>query len=468
MLGMMPFDKMPSDVALIDANTFARAAPSVIGLVAVIVFAGLWMSGAHSIYYQLFTLWGIPPFKFPFIDVDGSLAAWECARKGVDVIVMNPCDILERGYNYSPFWMTFDWIPLDRSDRIVVGLALGIGFLISLFALRPPSSAVEMALRLAAVLSTMVVFAVERANPDLLIFILVIIMLTLLRRSHTARGLAYCVAFLAGTIKYYPFVLLGLLVRERLRVGFAIAAGAVIGLIVFWLIYAEQILKGLPGIARGVPFGDMFGAKNLPLGIFKVVEHATASSDVGSKVALVATIFLVLIIAALMIGLWRGSRVPDALYRLHEADHLALLAGALLVTGCFFSGQSVGYRGIFLLLVLPGLFALGQDDAAGPIARAAKYAAFGIPLLMWSEAIRRWIHILAVGEYPPPGFMSVLEQPLDFIAWCIREIAWWLLVIFLVTLLIGLVVGRFSPRVFQPSFPAETKGVTTAGQGARC
>ena len=60
-------------------------------------------------------------------------------------------------------------------------------------------------LRIAAVLSTMVVFAVERANPDILIFILVIAMLYLLRRSFFFRLAGYGVAFLAGTLKYFPW-----------------------------------------------------------------------------------------------------------------------------------------------------------------------------------------------------------------------------------------------------------------------
>jgi hypothetical protein len=439
------------------SNIFARIAPSLVGLVALMVVTGLWLGGAQSVYHELLTLWGIPSFRFPFVDVDGSLAAWECARKGVDVILMNPCDILERGYNYSPFWMTIDWIPLDRSDRIAVGITLGIVFLVSLSVLPPPRSGIEMALRLAAVLSTMVVFAVERANPDLLVFILVIVMLTLLRRSLIARGFGYCVAFLAGAIKYYPFVLLGLLIRERVRVGFGIAWGSIIGLAFFWFIYAERIIEGLPGIARGVPFGDMFAAKNFPLGTFQVAQHVTASSGIASRVAAIATISLVVIVTGLMVRLWRGSRIPDALYRLDESHRLALLAGALLLSGCFFSGQSVGYRGIFLLLVLPGLFALGRDDTVGAIAPAARFGAISIPLLMWAEAIRCWIHIIAAGQYPPPGFMSVLEEPLDFIAWCGREIAWWFLVAFFITILLGFVVNRFSSTVLRHSIFAQPK-----------
>ena len=75
----------------------------------------------------------------------------------------------------------------------------------------------------------------------------------------------------------------------------------------------------------------------------------------------------------------------------------------------------------------------------------AEYPA--IPFLMWAEAIRLWVHLAAVGEYPPPGFMSVLDQPADFIAWCGREIAWWLVIGFLATLLLNFVVYRIATMV---------------------
>ena len=265
---------MRSHTMLAEPDLFSRIAPSLVGLVALIVVTGLWLGGAQSAYDQLLSLWGIAPFRYPFLDGDGALAAWECARKGVDVILADPCDVLKRSYNYSPFWMTIDWIPLGRPDRLWVGLTLGVGFLVSLSALPPPLSRTETALRLAAVLSTMVVFAIERANPDLLIFLLVILMLNLLRRFLLARTLGYCIAFLAGVIKYYPFILLGLLVRERLRVGIAIAVASLIGFVLFWHIYRVQILEGLPLLPTGSVFSDQFGAKNLPVGMALLVHYA--------------------------------------------------------------------------------------------------------------------------------------------------------------------------------------------------
>ena len=433
------------------SRLLARVATSFVGLVVLIAVTGLWLSGAQATYFHLLTDWGIVPFKFPFVDADGSLAAWECARKGVEVILADPCDILRRGYNYSPFWMTIDWIPLGRADRVGVGLVLGIAFLVSLSSLPPPLSPTEMGIRIAAALSTMVAFAIERANPDLLIFLLVILMLSLLRRSVVARTLGYCIAFFAGLIKYYPFILLGLLVRERFRVLLPIALASLIWLVFFFQIYAAEILEGLPNIAIGSPFGDMFGAKNFPLGMFFVFQQSMASAANAWEGALLATIPLFAATIWMMVKFWRASDVPAALNRLDEPRRLALLAGAFLMSGCFVVGQSAGYRGIFLLLVLPGLFALRRDKAAGAVASAARLASMGIAPLMWAEAIRHPIRMAAVA--PPFGF-GLLARGFEFVTWCTREVAWWFLIALLLSFLLGFIVDSPLSRAWRCNVPA--------------
>jgi hypothetical protein len=184
----------------------------------------------------------------------------------------------------------------------------------------------------------------------------------------------------------------------------------------------------------------MFGAKNFPAGMLLVFRHIINSPAIATGAALTASILLLAVIAWTMTRLWRASDIPAALDRLDEPRRLALLAGALLLVGCFFAGQSVGYRGIFLLLVLPGLFALGQDKATGAAASAARLAAMSIAPLMWTEAMRLWIHIAVTGEMDPSDYPTVVEQPMDFLSWCAREVAWWLLVGFLLVLLLGFVV----------------------------
>jgi hypothetical protein len=422
----------------------ARFVPSLAGLAALALVAALWLAGAHTTYDDLLTLWGMVPFREPFLDIDGPLSALDCARQGMDVILANPCDILQRPYNYSPFWLSFVWVPLGGDDRVAVGLVVDIALLISLSALPAPQSRSEMLLRVVASVSTMVVFALERANTDVFVFVLIVLMLDLLRRSPLARAAGYAVAFLAGAIKYYPLILFGLVAKERLLLCVSIALGLIVGLALFFEIYAEEIARTIVLVPHNTAFTDMFGAVNILLGTFDTALRQGVAQIDAVKLALAVTVPFAVPLLWVMVRFWRRSDIPAALCRLDDARRLALLAGALLVCGCFLTGQNIGYRGIFLLLIQPGLAALGRDRAAGPIAAAARLAAIAVPVLMWAEGMRLWLHLAVAGTYPSPGFLHLhwLDLPADLAAWAGREIVWWLLVAFLVSLLLGFFLDR--------------------------
>jgi len=430
----------------------ARTGPSLAGLFVFALFMALWLGGYYRLYDALLLFWGMHPFRFPFLDLYGSLAAWDCARQGVDVILADPCDIMHRGYNYSPLWMNLTWIPLTRGDLNLVGIILSGAFLISLSALPVAQSRDETALRIAAVLSTMIVLAVERANPDIMIFILVAIMLVLLRCSVVARTMGYAIAFLAGAIKYYPFILLGLAVRERVRLLVLVTLVSILAFAAFVAIYFEPIREGFPHITSGGPFGDMTGAKNLPFGVFLIIrdnlfvlaggmiEAINICTYVAMAVATLATLLVFARVARAMIRLWRATDVPATLRRMDEARRISLFAGALLLSGCFVTGQSYGYRGVFIFLILPGLSAIARETAAGPIATASRNAAIYIVVLMWAEALRGFVHSAVIGLLPLRGLWAIPGQVVEVLAWSAREFAWWFVIAFLFMLLFGFFV----------------------------
>jgi hypothetical protein len=77
----------------------------------------------------------------------------------------------------------------------------------SLGLLPPATRPLELTLVLLATMSTMVVFALERANTDVLLFMLALSAVFLAEGRLAARLLGYCVALLAALLKYYPIML---------------------------------------------------------------------------------------------------------------------------------------------------------------------------------------------------------------------------------------------------------------------
>src|SRR5258706_14150438 len=72
----------------------------------------LYVYGDRSLYFALLESWGAAPFSFPFLDISGSLAAWECARQGVQLVVADPGDGLQRSFHLSPHLMSRSGCPL--------------------------------------------------------------------------------------------------------------------------------------------------------------------------------------------------------------------------------------------------------------------------------------------------------------------------------------------------------------------
>ena len=149
-----------------------RALPSLVALCVFLTLSAIYLLGHQDAYRTILSLYGIEPFKFPFVDISGSLAAWDCTRLGIDVVEHDPCDVLGRAYTYSPLWITASFIPLGKSATGAVGWVLGLLFILSLPLLPPVRRAWELVLIVLATSSTMVVFAVERANPDIIIFMM--------------------------------------------------------------------------------------------------------------------------------------------------------------------------------------------------------------------------------------------------------------------------------------------------------
>jgi hypothetical protein len=386
-----------------------RFIPTGSALAVFLAMSWVYRQGDREVYDDILRFWGIVPFQFPFLDISGWLAAWECARQGIDVISFDPCDPMFRGYGSSPLWLAAAGVPLSVGNTTTVGWALDLVFIMSLSLLPPATRPIELTLALVATMSTMVVFALERANADVLLFIFALAAVFLAEGRLAARLLGYCVALLAALLKYYPIMLLIMVFRERITVFLVVVVIMAGSLAIFWTENYQEILRGLPTISSGPYVTDLFAAKNLPVLIGLMVEDAAMPSRYGAAVGWVVTAGLYGGLAGAALTICRRlSRFPQlraAIAKLPGLDRMLLVIGSAVIAGCFFAGQSTGYRGIFLLLVMPGLLALSRSGVR-ELRALCLGSAIVIVLLMWGECLRQ-----ALGG--------------GFGFWLLRELGWW-------------------------------------------
>ncbi len=386
-----------------------RAAPAGSAFAVFLAMSWLYRQGHREVYDDILRSWGIVPFRFPFLDISAWLAAWECSRQGIDVVSFDPCDALYRGYGSSPLWLAAAGVRLGVTNTTAVGSVLDLVFIASLSLLPPPRRLVELLLAVAATLSTMVVFALERANADVILFLLALAAGCLAERGPMARTIGYGLALSAALLKYYPIMVLVLLFRERIALFAALALATIGALAVFWWVYHVEILRGWAEIATGPYNTDLFAAKNLPFLIGMMVENAAAPSRFAAALGWVVTagFYGGLLGAALAIcrRLSRFAKLRATIAELPGRERVLMVIGSAVIAGCFFTGQSTGYRGIFLLLAMPGLLALSRSDVS-ELRALCLATAIVVVLLMWGECLR-----------------SAFGGGFGF--WLLRELGWW-------------------------------------------
>jgi hypothetical protein len=402
----------------------------------------LYCWGNHALYDDILRWYGVVPFRFPFVDISGSLAAWECTRQGVDVILSNPCDVLQRGYNYSPLWMAAASIPLGVHDTPAVGWSLDLLFIASLALLPPPRRPLEMMLVLTATLSTMVVFALERANPDILLFMMALAAGLLAECRASVRLIGYGLALIAAFIKYYPIMALVAVFREAPPRFIATAMAIAAALAVFWVTYHGQIAEGLPTIAQGPYNTDLFAARNLPFLLGEAAGSAAEPSSWSSLAvrAYAGTIYATLVGCCVVIirRLLGSGALAASLASIEGLERTLLVIGSAVIAGCFFAGQSIGYRGVFLLLVIPGLLAISRGSDPN-LRKLGIGTSIVVVLLMWEECLRLALsggldYWLGTGITAGEG---------KFLFWLVRELGWWWAVAVMLAILAAFV--RDSP-----------------------
>ncbi|MCJ2184014.1 hypothetical protein MTR62_15115 [Novosphingobium sp. 1949] len=381
--------------------------------------AALYLSGALGLYFAALRGWGIIPYPWPFVDTDTVMSALRCLRKGVDVYAANPCDPERRPFDYSPLWMALSVFPVTKAWIAPTGLAIDLGFLAALFLLprvRDRRAAVLMTL---GTVSSGVVFALERGNNDLILFVLGAGAAALLLAGWGRRRLGYALLFLAGLLKFYPMLTMALALRERPGRFAALTLLSCAGLGAFLAITWPDLSRVLAIIPTGTPFGDMFGSIVVALGLTKLVGLPDGAVPLV-RLAMIAFSLT----GALVMGL--QGETHRALAALTARERSFLLVGALLTIACFFTAQNIGYRVIHLLLALPALLAL---RAFAPSLRF-RWMPGAVLLSLWGEAWRN--HGPTLGRYV---FGS--EGVASLSLWLAKEGVWWFLVTVLAAYLVA-------------------------------
>ncbi|HZU20805.1 MAG TPA: hypothetical protein VE982_06275 [Gaiellaceae bacterium] len=357
---------------------------------------------------------GVPAGTLTFEDMRSVTTGWECTRRGVHVLALNPCDPFKRPANYPQVWMRLSFLGLGDGDTNVLGLVTaavaGLAALLLVPAEAPAWSGVVYA---AAICSPAVMLGFERGNVDLLIFALVVAGTLVLRRGLRGEVAGHALLLLAAVLKLFPVFAGGMLARRargpRSRL---LLAAFLIG----FAVYALAILGEIRTIARVVPQTDLHSYGVRTVAIWWSTEVPPHSSRFWGLLFVAAAAVLAIRFAP---RLPPGERRGDA----EQRDLDLFWAGACIYVLTFAFFQSFDYRLVFLLATLPQL--LRWTAAGSRLALATLAFLFltlwlaspwtGVPVLGWVQT--GWGYVTAlhpVASYNPLSAAATAQLLLAF------------------------------------------------------
>ena len=316
-----------------------------------LTYIGIIFCGLFLIFCYHFSLWsymGVPNLPVhgiakAFADLHGVLAPSDCFQLGFDVYLSNPCDQWERVHAYGSPWLGLGYIGINNKDLIVFAITINALFLIMSFIIINPSNTVEYAAACALILSPAVLLGFERANVDLLLFVVLCFagVIAANFRILVNQLIASFVIACATILKIYPlFSFFALLIRQTNITFMLWIIILFFSMISVWY-YTHPLELGYIFGANPVPHDSLvFGGGKLFYLLFNSEEYNVALT--------LATI------TSVLVGYFISRNISN-LGDIGNRDINLYLIGVSILAGAFYFTTNYDYRCIFLVMCLPAL-----------------------------------------------------------------------------------------------------------------
>ncbi len=379
-----------------------------------------------AVFPGLFRVVGISHFGVWFLDSFALLASNDAITRGLDPYAVNPLDYFHRPHVYSPWWLHLRDLGLTRAQNFGFGLTVVIAFLSAAVVRLRPKSGRELGWYVAILLSSPVLLAINRANNDLIVFVVLApVVPCLLSPQRAWHWVAVGLIAVAAGLKYYPAIAGVVLLfgedRKEVRVRLAFA-------VVLLALVALSVAPDFSRVAPLLPKADGL----MTFAACKIFESVGMKASTAKLVGLLSGV----VIALLSLG--SKTFVGWQVKREERGDWLSFLLGAALLAGCFFTGTNFAYRWVYALWLAPLLWSVARDAAAPQaVRRFTKLTGVLLLLGLWLDplvssaltllqthfgvqSVERWAAIFSLFEQPL--LWALFACLLAYLAHFVREV----------------------------------------------
>jgi hypothetical protein len=335
-------------------------------------------------YENTWRLWNIPTASPYFADLRTITGGAESHELGYDPLLNNPRDPWGRTLNYPRIWQCLFWLGINQSHTIYFGIFLIGLFVVAVYLFVPHADQITVGSIVIGVLSPAVLFCLERANTDLLMFFLLSLSISTVRKHRVASTLSVLAAFVLKLFPVFGLAVLLRVNREKL-VKLVVISVAVIG--VYILLSIHDLVLMYQGTPQNASLS--FGLDNFWI---NVRNHSSQIGEVARKLTyVIASLLMALAFSALLrdgsseIGSGRGEDYLDS-----------FRVGSAVYAGTFLLQDNWDYRLVFLLFAIPQLLSWVRRPSSG-LSRISTITLITIYLMLWHLVIDRIFRLVPFG-----------------------------------------------------------------------
>jgi hypothetical protein len=349
-----------------------------------IYFISIFISSFFTKYNIFWSRLGVTTMTPAFADLGFVLSAFECHRKGYDILIENPCNEWNHPMNYPRIWMSLAFLGLNQSHTFLLGIFIGFLFFTLILIIIGRLNYAEALAYTIILCSPSVMLGVERGNTDLIIFILLSVALLLLRSPRiVVRGFSYLTLLLAATLKLYPIFALAIVFKENKRRAY-ILAGVIV---VAFILYVFSIFPDLKYISAETLRSNQLSYGGIIIFniLFKLIKlFAPNQQGLDTiKIAMLALVVLLLLVIAYL--LVKRRTLFEDMSGLNTDFIQSFRIGAGIYIGTFLLGNNWDYRLMFLIFTIPQILAWIKSNSW--ISLYSSFAFIGAIITLW---LSRW------------------------------------------------------------------------------
>jgi hypothetical protein len=339
-------------------------------------------------------MWHIPYLVPRFADLAALTHGAEAVRQGLDPLLQNPADPWGRPLNYPRVWQWLYLLGLNPSHTFGLGIAMIVAYLGAVVLILPGANLGTLASVMVAVASPASLLAMERANIDLIVFVVLAVSVVLARRSLWWPLGGVLGAFV---MKIYPVFALVYLARYRGRV----ARSVVLVAMVFVAVYLVLMLPELRLVLAATPQANYmsYGANVFLTRYAERAQFLAPFLSVFVRLAAMVIAGCLVGMASLAPGRVRQEVLDGGKGRQEGGLSMdCFRVGSAIYMGTFLLSNNWDYRLIFLIFVIPQLVAWVAAGRARVLRFCSFFALFLIFYSQWSLMISGWISMLPGGD----------------------------------------------------------------------